>query len=37
MEQICRRYELTLRTVILGVLHEETDADDVLDDVLLQQ
>jgi RNA polymerase sigma-70 factor (ECF subfamily) len=36
IEEIYRRYEPILRTVILGVLHEETDADDVLHDVLLQ-
>jgi RNA polymerase sigma-70 factor, ECF subfamily len=36
MEQIYQRYEQVLRTVILGVLHEEGDADDVLHDVFLQ-
>ncbi len=36
MEEIYRRYESTLRTVILSVLHEESDADDVLLDVFLQ-
>ena len=36
MEQIYNQYEPVLRTVILGVLHEEGDADDVLHDVLLQ-
>lgn len=36
MEQIYHRYEPVLRTVILGVLHEEGDADDVLHDVFLQ-
>ena len=36
MEQIYQRYEPVLRTVILGVLHEEGDADDVLHDVFLQ-
>jgi RNA polymerase sigma-70 factor (ECF subfamily) len=36
MEQIYQRYESVLRTVILGVLHEEGDADDVLHDVFLQ-
>jgi RNA polymerase sigma-70 factor (ECF subfamily) len=36
MEQIYNRYEPVLRTVILGVLHEEGDADDVLHDVFLQ-
>ena len=36
MEQIYHRYEPVLRTVILGVLHEEGDTDDVLHDVFLQ-
>jgi RNA polymerase sigma-70 factor (ECF subfamily) len=36
MEQVYQRYEPVLRTVILGVLHEEGDADDVLHDVFLQ-
>jgi RNA polymerase sigma-70 factor (ECF subfamily) len=36
MEEIYRRYEPTLRTVILSVLHEESDSDDVLHDVFLQ-
>src|SRR6516165_12439780 len=36
MQQIYQRYEPVLRTVILGVLHEEGDADDVLHDVFLQ-
>ena len=37
MEQIYQRYEPVLRTVILGVLHGEGDADDVLHDVFLQR
>jgi RNA polymerase sigma-70 factor, ECF subfamily len=36
MEAIYHRYEASLRTIILSVLHHETDADDVLDDVFLQ-
>lgn len=36
MAEIYRRYESTLRTVILSVLHEEADLDDVLNDVFLQ-
>jgi DNA-directed RNA polymerase specialized sigma24 family protein len=36
MAEIYRRYESTLRTVILSVLHEEADVDDVLNDVFLQ-
>jgi RNA polymerase sigma-70 factor, ECF subfamily len=36
MAAIYERYESTLRAVILSVLHEEADADDVLDDVFIQ-
>ena len=36
MEEIYHRYEASLRTIILSVLHEEADADDVLHDVFLQ-
>jgi RNA polymerase sigma-70 factor (ECF subfamily) len=36
MEAIYGRYESTLRTVILSVLHEENETDDVLHDVFLQ-
>jgi RNA polymerase sigma-70 factor, ECF subfamily len=36
LESIYKRYESLLRTVILGVLRDESDVDDVLTDVLLQ-
>jgi RNA polymerase sigma-70 factor (ECF subfamily) len=36
LESIYRRYEPLLRTVILGVIHDESDVEDVLQDVLLQ-
>jgi RNA polymerase sigma-70 factor (ECF subfamily) len=36
LESIYRRYEPLLRTVILGVIHDESDVEDVLHDVLLQ-
>jgi RNA polymerase sigma-70 factor (ECF subfamily) len=36
MDAIYRRYQSTLRAVILGVLHEEGETDDVLHDVFLQ-
>ncbi|MBV9673683.1 MAG: sigma-70 family RNA polymerase sigma factor, partial [Verrucomicrobia bacterium] len=36
LRTIYSRYEPLLRTVILGVLHDESDVDDVLHDVLLQ-
>jgi RNA polymerase sigma-70 factor (ECF subfamily) len=36
MDAIYHRYEASLRTIILSVLHEEADADDVLHDVFLQ-
>ena len=36
LESIYRRYESLLRTVILGVIRDESDVEDVLHDVLLQ-
>jgi RNA polymerase sigma-70 factor (ECF subfamily) len=36
LESIYKRYESLLRTVILGVIRDESDVDDVLHDVLLQ-
>ena len=36
MAAIYQRYESTLRTVILSVLHEEGETDDVLHDVFIQ-
>jgi RNA polymerase sigma-70 factor, ECF subfamily len=36
MAAIYQRYELTLRAVILSVLHEEGETDDVLHDVFIQ-
>ena len=36
LECIYKRYESLLRTVILGVLHDEADVEDVLHDVLMQ-
>jgi RNA polymerase sigma-70 factor (ECF subfamily) len=36
LERIYKRYESLLRTVILGVIRDESDVDDVLTDVLLQ-
>jgi RNA polymerase sigma-70 factor, ECF subfamily len=36
LEYIYRRYKLLLRAVIMSVSHDETDADDVLTDVLQQ-
>jgi RNA polymerase sigma-70 factor, ECF subfamily len=36
LECIYRRYKLLLRAVIMSVTHDETDADDVLTDVLKQ-
>ena len=36
LESIYKRYESLLRTVILGVIRDESDVDDVLTDVLLQ-
>jgi RNA polymerase sigma-70 factor (ECF subfamily) len=36
LESICQRYESLLRTVILGVVRDEADVEDVLQDVLLQ-
>ena len=36
LESIYQRYESLLRTVILGVIHDESDVEDVLHDVLLQ-
>jgi RNA polymerase sigma-70 factor (ECF subfamily) len=36
LESIYKRYESLLRTVILGVIRDESDLDDVLHDVLLQ-
>ena len=36
LESIYQRYESLLRTVILGVIRDESDVEDVLHDVLLQ-
>jgi RNA polymerase sigma-70 factor, ECF subfamily len=36
LQCIYKRYESLLRTVILGVIHDESEVDDVLHDVLLQ-
>jgi RNA polymerase sigma-70 factor (ECF subfamily) len=36
LQCIYKRYECLLRTVILGVIHDESEVDDVLHDVLLQ-
>jgi RNA polymerase sigma-70 factor, ECF subfamily len=36
LESIYKRYESLLRTVILNVIHDESEVDDVLHDVLLQ-
>jgi len=36
LESIYKRYETLLRTVILGVIRDESDVEDVLHDVLLQ-
>jgi RNA polymerase sigma-70 factor, ECF subfamily len=36
LESIYQRYESLLRTVILGVIHDEADIENVLQDVLLQ-
>ena len=36
LESIYKRYESLLRTVILGVIRDESDTEDVLHDVLLQ-
>jgi len=36
LERIYKRYESLLRTVILGVIRDESDVEDVLHDVLLQ-
>jgi RNA polymerase sigma-70 factor, ECF subfamily len=36
LETIYKRYESLLRTVILGVIRDESEVDDVLHDVLLQ-
>jgi RNA polymerase sigma-70 factor (ECF subfamily) len=36
LESIYQRYESLLRTVILGVIRDEADVEDVLQDVLLQ-
>lgn len=36
LESIYKRYESLLRTVILGVIRDESEVDDVLHDVLLQ-
>ncbi len=36
LERIYKRYEALLRTVILGVIRDESDVDDVLTDVLMQ-
>jgi RNA polymerase sigma-70 factor, ECF subfamily len=36
IQEIYRRYESTLRSVIQSVLHDEGEADDTLDDVFLQ-
>jgi RNA polymerase sigma-70 factor, ECF subfamily len=36
LESIYKRYESLLRTVILGVIRDESDVEDVLHDVLLQ-
>ena len=36
LERIYKRYEALLRTVILGVIRDESDVDDILTDVLMQ-
>jgi RNA polymerase sigma-70 factor (ECF subfamily) len=36
MESVYQRYEPILRSVIVGVIHDEAEADDVLHDVFLQ-
>jgi RNA polymerase sigma-70 factor, ECF subfamily len=36
LESIYKRYESLLRTVIMGIIRDESDVDDVLSDVLLQ-
>src|ERR1700736_3770852 len=36
LESIYKRYESLLRTVIFGVIRDESEVDDVLHDVLLQ-
>jgi DNA-directed RNA polymerase specialized sigma24 family protein len=36
MAAIYARYESTLRVVILSVLHEESESDDILNDVFIQ-
>ena len=36
LERIYKRYESLLRTVILGVVRDESEVDDVLTDVLMQ-
>jgi RNA polymerase sigma-70 factor, ECF subfamily len=36
LERIYKRYESLLRTVILGVIRDESDVEDILHDVLLQ-
>src|SRR5437868_1247986 len=36
MEAIYQRYEASLRTVILSVLHEQFETDDILHEVLVQ-
>ena len=36
IQEICKRYESTLRSVIQSVLHDEGETDDALNDVFLQ-
>jgi len=36
MQEIYKRYESTLRTVIQSVLHDDSETDDALNDVFLQ-
>jgi RNA polymerase sigma-70 factor (ECF subfamily) len=36
LEQLYKRYKVALKSIIMQVLHDETDADDVLQEVFLQ-
>jgi RNA polymerase sigma-70 factor (ECF subfamily) len=36
MEELCRRYRTVLKAVIMKVLHDDTEAEDVLQEVFLQ-
>ncbi|MDD5200336.1 MAG: sigma factor, partial [Terrimicrobiaceae bacterium] len=36
MEALCRRYSTVLKSVIMKVLHDDAEAEDVLQDVFMQ-